>query len=116
MANTLTLNTVTQKRQGFQGLFTHMWEVKATVADQDAIALTDTLVLTMAVPGVELGDAVLFFSLTVDQSDGTDQAISQCMVTAANVVSIYILADKGELAADALNTGVLKLVVGRFSW
>ncbi len=116
MADTLTLNSVTQKRQGFQGLFTHMWEVQATVTDTAAIALTDTLVMTMAVPGVVLGDAVLFFSLTLDQSDGTDQCVTQCLVTAADVVSIYITADKGEFAADGLNTAVLKLVVGRFSW
>ena len=39
-----------------------------------------------------------------------------CAVTAANVVSVYIQADKGEFAADALNAGVMKILVARPSW
>lgn len=114
MADTLTLNK--QRRVGvkqFQSFFTDMWTIKATIADTGALALNDTLVMTMAVPGVALGDIVLFHSFTMDQNDGTDQALTQVMVTAADVVSLYIQADKGEFAADAMNTAVLKAVVGR---
>ncbi len=117
MANTLTLNEVKRGRKQFQGFFaSDMWTVKATWADQDAIDANDTLTVTMAVPGVELGDMVVGVSSSVDLSDGTDQAVLTAAVTAANVVSLYIQADKGEFAADALNNGVMKVLVARPAW
>ena len=117
MANTLTLNEVRRGRKQFQGFFaSDMWTVKATWADQDAIDANDTLTVTMAVPGVELGDMVVGVSSSVDLSDGTDQAVLTAAVTAANVVSLYIQADKGEFAADALNNGVMKVLVARPAW
>jgi len=117
MANTLTLNEVKRGRKQFQGFFaSDMWTVKATWADQDAIDANDTLTVTMAVPGVELGDMVVGVSSSVDLSDGTDQAVLTAAVTAANVVSLYIQADKGEFAADALNNGVIKVLVARPAW
>ena len=117
MANTLTLNEVKRGRKQFQGFFaSDMWTVKATWADQDAIDANDTLTVTMAVPGVELGDMVVGVSCSVDLSDGTDQAVLTAAVTAADVVSLYIQADKGEFAADALNAGVMKVLVARPAW
>jgi HSP20 family molecular chaperone IbpA len=117
MANTLTLNEVKRGIKQFQGFFaSDMWTVKATWADQDAIDANDTLTVTMAVPGVELGDMVVGVSSSVDLSDGTDQAVLTAAVTAANVVSLYIQADKGEFAADALNNGVMKVLVARPAW
>ena len=118
MANTLTLNS--QSRVGvtqFQEFWSDMWTVTATVTDTAAISANDTLVMTMAVPGVALGDLVIGHSLTLDQNDTTDQCLTQVTVTAADVVSIYLQADVGEFAADALNTAVLKVVIGRLkSW
>ena len=117
MANTLTLNEVKRGRKQFQGFFaSDMWTVKATWADQDAIDANDTLTVTMAVPGVELGDMVVGVSSSVDLSDGTDQAVLTAHVTAADVVSIYLQADKGEFAADALNNAVIKVLVARPAW
>ena len=116
MANTLTLGTVTRGNKQFQGIFKEMWHVNATVTDTDAIALNDTLAMTMAVPGVALGDVVIGGSVADTLTDGTDQAALTFAVTAANVVTMYLQADKGEFAADALNTAVVKVLVGRPNW
>jgi hypothetical protein len=117
MADTLTTNSAIRGREQFGGAFGgDMWKVKATWVDQDAVAINDTLAVTMAVPGVVLGDVVVAWSIDVDLSDGTDQASMMCAVTAADVVTVYIQADKGEFAADALNGGVMKVLVGRPSW
>ena len=117
MANTLTLNSAVQGREQFGGAFGgQMGKLTATWADQDAIAANDTATVTLAVPGVSLGDVVVAHSINVDLSDGTDQATMLCAVTAANVVSVYIQADKGEFAADALNAGVMKILVASPSW
>ena len=117
MANTLTLNEVRRGRKQFTGFFaSDMWTVKATVADTNAIAANDTLILSMTVPGVELGDMVVGCSCSKDLSDGADQAVLTAHVTDSNKVDIYIQADKGEFAADALNAGVMKVLVARPAW
>ena len=116
MANTITTNTVTRGSKQFQGAFKEMWTVKATISDTDAIALTDTLELAMTVPGVALGDMCIGGSLTLDLNDGTDSATGTYLVTAADTVSLYLLADKGEFAADAINGAVVKVLVGRPNW
>lgn len=116
MANTITVNTVGQNREQFQGAFGEMWKVKATIADQDAVALNDTATFTFTVPGIVVGDVIVGSSVSVDFSDGTDQAVVTFAITAANTVSMYVHADLGEFAADALNTGVIKLLIGRPTW
>ena len=116
MANTITTNTVTRGSKQFQGAFKEMWLVKATISDTDAIALNDTLALTMTATGVALGDMCIGGSLTLDLSDGTDQAVATFHVTAANTVTLYLQADLGEFAADALNGAVVKVLVGRPTW
>ena len=116
MANTITVGTVTRGAKQFQGAFTEMWTVNALISDQDAVAIGDTLALTVAVTGVALGDAVIASSVDVDWSDGTDQAVISYAVTAADVLTMYIQADKGELAADALNGGDVKVLIGRPNW
>ena len=117
MANTITLNTADRVgNQQFQGLYNDMWRVKATVTDHDAVAISDTAVLTITVPGVALGDHVIAYGLTMDQNDGTDQAVITFAVTAADTVSMFIHADAGEFAADAITGAVAKILVGRPSW
>ena len=59
MANTVTVNSSVQNREQFQGLFNEMWVVTATVTDQDAVAIGDTLSISLTVPGVALGDMVI---------------------------------------------------------
>ena len=116
MANTITVNSVAQNREQFQGVYNEMWQVKITVDDQDAVAVNDTASITFTVPGVAVGDHVIGYGCSVDFSDGTDQAVVTFLVTAANTVTMYIQADVGEFAADALNTGVFKLLIGRPNW
>lgn len=118
MANTLTVNKVTPGRKQFGGFFpSEMWTVKATWADQDAVAIGDTLAVTMAVPGVKLGDMVLGVSCSVDLLDaGGDGAVLTAAVTASDVVTIYIHADVAEFAADSLNNGVMRVLVARPAW
>ena len=95
MANTITLVKATRGAKQFQGLYSDMWAVRATIDDQDAIALTDTLLLSLTVPGLALGDHAISGSLSVDLSDGTDQATLTYNVTAANTLTLQLLADKG---------------------
>lgn len=116
MANTLTVNSSVQARQQFQGVYNEMWQVKITVADQDAVAIGDTAVITCTVPGVAAGDHVVGWGCSVDMSDGTDNAVIMFQVTGANTLSLTIMADAGELAADALTNGVFKVLIGRPNW
>lgn len=117
MANTLTLNSANRiGNQQFQGLYNDVWQVKTTVTDHDAVAISDTSVLTITVPGVSLGDHVISYGLTMDQNDGTDQAVITFAVTAADTVSMFIHADAGEFAADAITGAVAKVLIGRPAW
>jgi len=116
MANTITVNTTSQGGQQFRGLFSEIYTVKATISDQDAVALNDSLELDMTVAGVALGDVVIGGSCSVDFSDGTDQVAATFYVSAANTVTMQIQADLGEFAADSLNTGVVRVAVGRPTW
>ena len=117
MANTITVNRVEQGNKQFQGAFSDMWAVTATISDQDAVAIGDTLSVNMTVPGVVLGDMVIGQSLTVDYFDaGGDGAVIGASVGSANTVLFTIHADVAEFAADALNGAVIKLLVGRPSW
>lgn len=116
MANTVGTPTVVRGTNQFQGAFNEMWEVTVTITDQDAIALTDTMRISVTVPGVALGDMVIGQSITNDLSDGTDQCIMQAYVTAANTVSLQFTADAGQYAVDDLNNAVVKLLVARPSW
>ena len=116
MANTITVGTIVDGTQQFQGAFKRMWEVNATIVDTDALALNDTLALSVTVPGVALGDMVIGGSVSMDLSDGTDQAVLTYAVTAADTLTLYLQADLGEFAADALNGAAVKVLVGRPSW
>jgi hypothetical protein len=117
MANTIAVNRIEQGCKQFQGAFKEMWAVTATVSDQDAVAIGDTLAVAMTVPGVVLGDMVIGTSLTMDSLDaGGDGAVIRCEVTAANTVSLLIHADVAEFAADAITGAVIKVLVGRPSW
>ena len=116
MANGLVVNSVQRGNKQFQGMYSEMWGVTATLTQDTAVAINDTGVITMTVPGVALGDHVLSFGTSVDWNDGTDQAVLSCVVTAANTVSLQIHADVGEFAANAMNGSTLKVVIGRPSW
>jgi hypothetical protein len=117
MANTITVNNVERGNKQFQGLFREMWTVTATISDQDAVAIGDTITVNMTVPGVALGDMVVGMSLSVDYFDGDgDGAVISASVGSANTVLFTMHADVAQFAADALNDGVIKLLVGRPAW
>jgi hypothetical protein len=116
MANTVGTPTVVRGVNQFQGAFNEMWEVTVTITDQDAVAINDTVRFSLTVPGVALGDMVIGQSITNDLSDGTDQCIMSCYVTAANTVVIQVQADVGQYAADDLNNAVVKMLIGRPAW
>lgn len=116
MANTIGTPTNVQARSQFQGAFSEMWTVKATITDQDAIAATDTLALSLTVKGVLAGDLCIAWSITNDLSDGTDQAIMSCVVTTTDTVEVRFTADVGQYAIDDLNNAVVRILVGRPNW
>ena len=116
MANTIGTPTYVDARGQFQGFFERMWAVKATITDQDAITATDTLSLSLTVPGVALGDVCVAWSITNDLSDGTDQAVMSCVVSAADTVAVRFTADVGQYAIDDLNNAVVRILIGRPTW
>jgi hypothetical protein len=116
MANTISVNATVRNEAQFQGLFNDMWTVKATISDQDAIALTTITEFDCTVPGVALGDMVIGVSSTVDLNDGTNEALMNAYVSAANTVTVQIMADEAEFAADAMNGAVVKILVARPAW
>ena len=115
MANTIGTPTIDRQRFQFQGAFSDMFAVSATISDQDAISATDTTTFSLTVPGAALGD-FCFCSIDNDLSDGTDQAIIQATVTSANTVGVRITADAGAYAADDLNSATVKVLVCRPTW
>ena len=90
----------------FQGIFSEMWLVKATLdagSLLDAAGETDTV----AVPGVALGDIVLGISFAVDIVGMTVTGY----VSAANVVTLRIQ-NESTATVDLAST-TIRLVVGR---
>ena len=116
MANTIAVNSSVRNEAQFQGLFNDMWVVKATISDQDAIALTTVTEFDCTVPGLALGDMVVGLSSTVDLNDGANEVLMNAYVSTANTVTVQLMADEAEFAADALNGAVIKILVGRPSW
>ena len=90
----------------FQGIFSEMWLVKATL---DAGSLADGAgeTDTIAVPGVALGDIVLGVSFGVDVVGITITGY----VSAANVVTLRLQNESG--AAPDLASTTIKVVVAR---
>ena len=116
MANAITVNSVERGIEQFRGMFSEMWQVTATITDQDAVAIGDTGTYSVTVPGVALGDMVVGLSFSLDTSDGTDFAIPYAEATAANTITLRFNADAGELAADSMNNAIVKMLIGRPAW
>ena len=116
MANTATVSSQERAVHQFQGLFSEMWLVKASISDQDAVTATDTAEFSLTVNGVALGDMVLGVAINNDMSDGTDFATLTGIVTAANTVKLRVTADAGEYAADDLNGATVNMLIGRPNW
>ena len=108
MANA-TAVSVNRARAQFQGLFSEMWVVKATM---DVGSLSDGVgeTNTIAVPGVAVGDMVLGKALGVDLVGITVTAY----VSAANTVSVRFQNESG--AAPDLASTTVRVVVGRPIW
>ena len=101
--------TVTRGSKMFQGLFSEMFTVSATL---DAASLLDGAGEsdTVAVPGVALGDVVCGVSFGVDLVGITVTAY----VSAANVVTIRIQ-NESTATVDLAST-TIKILVGRPNW
>jgi hypothetical protein len=116
MANTITVTSTKRGKQQFQGAFDEMWRVAGTIDDQDAVALTTIGEFDVTVSGVALGDMVLGIAVNKDLDDGTDQCSMAAHVSAANTVTVQLLADNAEFAADDLNTSTIKMLIARPGW
>ena len=116
MANTATVTTVNRGSKQFQGAFKEMFQVAGLITNNDAVAATAIGEFDITVPGVALGDMVLGISTTTDLDDGTDQASLSAHVAAANTVTIQVSADDAQFAADALNNGTYRILIGRPNW
>ena len=109
-----TTSTVTSNNIGtrqFQGAFSEMWDVTATVNPASTAAgAEDTGTLT--VPGVALGDMVLGWAAGVDLT--ADAAVS-VYVSAANTVTIRLSNLHASNALD-LASSTWKFLIGRPNW
>lgn len=120
MANTLG-TPVVQRRgtQQFQGMFSDMWTVKVQVTDQDAIADDVSVDITCTVPGVALGDIVLWIGADKSQTDANAGITMHAFVTAANTVTVRFVnidASSDAYDADTLTNGYIRMVIGRPNW
>jgi hypothetical protein len=117
MANSIAVNNIhLDAIRQFQGAYSQTWAVKTTITWDAAVSANDTGVYTFTVPGVVLGDHVLSWAVNMDWNDGTDQAVLNVAVTAANTCTLYVHADGAEFANDALNGAVMKVLIGRPIW
>lgn len=109
MANA-TAVTVKRGREQFQGLFSDMWAVKATM-DIGDLADGAGETNTIAVPGVALGDMVV-----VQPTFGVTTAgfTITAWVSAANVVSVRVQNESGSQTNPASTT--VRVLVGRPAW
>lgn len=127
MANTITnvvaetgeASTISEAYVGegaFSKLFSTVYTFGGTIDDQDAVAATAIGEFDVTVTGVAFNDIVLGVSIGKDLDDGTDQCACSAHVSAANTVTVQLLADDAEFAADDLNTALIKILIGRPSW
>jgi hypothetical protein len=117
MANSATVSLVEQGNKQFGGAFSEMWTVTATITDQDAVAITDTMAINLTVPGVALGDMVIGTSINMDHFDTDgDGAVIRAEVGSANTVNFIVTADAAAFAADSITNAVVKILVGRPAW
>lgn len=119
MANTVAVTRIDGGRNSFQGMWSEMWKVVATWSDQDAVADDVSALVTLTVPGVALGDAVIVKPFINVSQLSTGRVNMDAWVSAANTVSV-VLTNVDEttdaLAADAFNGKIMKLVVARPAW
>jgi hypothetical protein len=105
MANA-TAVTTNRGREQFHGIFSDMWEVRATI-DVDSLLTGASDTDTVTVPGVALGDVVVGFSLGVSLAGIQATAY----VSAANTVTLVFQNTTG----STVNLGetTIRLVVAR---
>ena len=119
MANTVSVTASRQERQQFTGLFSNMWLVTATWTDQDSIADDVSVSVSLTVPGVALGDAIIVPPFMNVSLLSTGQVSLYAYVSAADTVTLKLTnidETTDALAADAFNTYTTKFVVGRPTW
>lgn len=106
--------TVTRNgSQQFQGLFSDMWGVSITGANPANVAAGAEDTQTYTVPGVALGDLVLFYSLSVSQTVDADINV---YVSAANTITVRITNLNASTGLDFAAGTVIKILIGRPAW
>lgn len=119
MANTVSVTTTDRGNKQFQGAFKEMWFVTATWSDQDAIADDVSVTVSLTVPGVVLGDAIIVqptMNVSLVSTGGVDL---YAWVDSANTVKVKLTnidETTDAFAADAFNGYTMKFVVGRPNW
>lgn len=108
MANA-TAVTASRGREQFQGIFSDMWEVSATI-DADSLSTGTNDTDTITVPGIALGDVVVGVSLGVSLAGMQVTAY----VSAANTVTIVFNNITGGTVNLASTT--IKVLVARPSF
>lgn len=119
MANTFGTPTIRRGSHQLQGLFRDMWVVTIPVTDQDAIADDVSVDITATVPGVVLGDIILFAGANKSQSDANAGITLDAWVSAADTITVRftnIDAVADAYDADTLTDGVIRMVIGRPVW
>lgn len=109
----VSATVVTRNKQQFQGAFSDMWVVSATV-DPASVAAEGSGTDTITVAGVALGDIVVGWSLGVTTNSNL---VVQCWVSAADTVSVmYSNNNVAAGAAIDVASSTFKCLVGRPSW
>jgi hypothetical protein len=109
-----TTSTVTRVEQGnkqWQGMFTETWLVLATI-DPSSVAAGAEDTGTLTVPGVALGDMVISYAPTVNQTVDADINV---FVSAANTLTVRLSNLNGAAALD-LASSTWHILVGRPGW
>ena len=119
MANAITINSVDRGTKQFQGAFKEMFFVNATITDQNVVNDDTSSIYEFTVPGLELGDMYLGFSVTLSQHDANAGVIVQAYVHSANTVRMQLTnidATTDAFDADTFNNQTVRLLFGRPNW
>jgi hypothetical protein len=108
---TATVVRIEQGNKQLQGAFNEMWAATLTV-DPASIAAGAEDTATFTIPGVALGDAVIGYSLGVNQTVDCDANV---WVSAANTITVRISNLNAASALD-LASSTWKVLIGRPGW
>jgi hypothetical protein len=112
MANSVTLSSSARGTKQFQGAFKEMFLVDATASFDTDVGADAGAEFTITVPGVALGDGVVFLAPYGGDPEPNDFTYT-AEVVAADTLSIAV---KNAGAANTPLVTGFKVLVGRPSW